>query len=304
MVAKHHVAAHSPAPVSHAPNVPQSPLFGFVRALAAELSQGKVELPSVPEIVTRLQRAMADENVANAVIVKMISGEPALAARLMTMANSAALNTTGAKIVDLRTAVSRVGFNIVRSAGLSYAMAQIKMAKDFKGLEKPLDGLWRRSVVIASIAHVIAKRFTTLNAEAALLAGLLSCVGRVYILTRTSRHPELFADQLAYQALVREWHANVAKAILENWNLPEPIVLAVAEHEDPEREQRGAISLTDVLAVASLLANFNGDNDLAQCAAPLLKPMKRMQLELEQCTQVLSESASEVAALQATLGVT
>ena len=224
-------------------------------------------------------------------------------ARLMTLANSAALNTTGTKIVDLRTAVSRVGFNIVRSAGLSYAVGQLKLAKEFRTLDKPLDALWRRSVVVASIAHVIAKRFTTLNAEAALLSGLLSCVGRVYILTRTVRHPELFADQLAYQSLVREWHANVAKAILENWNLPDAIVSAVSEHEDPEREQRGVITLTDVLAVASLLANFSGENDIAQCAAPLLKPMKRMQLELDQCTQVLKESAEEVAALQATLGV-
>ena len=289
------------APADSAPQ--QSALFTFVRSLAAELSQGKVELPSVPEIVTRLQRALADENVANATIAKMIGGEPALAARLMTLANSAALNTTGTKIVDLRTAVSRVGFNIVRSAGLSYAVGQLKLAKEFRTLDKPLDALWRRSVDVASIAHVIAKRFTTLNAEAALLSGLLSCVGRVYILTRTVRHPELFADQLAYQSLVREWHANVAKAILENWNLPDAIVSAVSEHEDPEREQRGVITLTDVLAVASLLANFSGENDIAQCAAPLLKPMKRMQLELDQCTQVLKESAEEVAALQATLGV-
>ena len=57
------------------------------------------------------------------------------------------------------------------------------------------------------------------------------------------------------------------------------------------------------LASSGLLANFSGENDIAQCAAPLLKPMKRMQLELDQCTQVLKESAEEVAALQATLGV-
>jgi HD-like signal output (HDOD) protein len=280
----------------------QGALFSFVRALAAELSEGKVDLPSVPDVVTRLQRALAEENVTNDTVVRLVGAEPALAGRLMTIANSAALNVTGRAIPDLRSAVGRVGFNIVRSAAMSFAVEQLKLAKEFRGLEKPLDGLWRRCVTIGALAHVVAKRFTSLNADAALLAGVLSCVGRMYILTRTQRHPELFADQLAYQTVVRDWHSNVAKAILENWKLPEEIVLAVADHEDPDRDARGPLTLTDVMAVAALLASFSGENDLAHCAAPLLKPMKRMQLELAQCQAVIAESAEDVATLCAALG--
>jgi HD-like signal output (HDOD) protein len=280
----------------------QTPLFAFVRALAAELSDGKVELPSVPDIVTRLQKALAQENVSNDTVVKLVGAEPALAGRLMTIANSAALNVTGRAIPDLRSAVGRVGFNIVRSAALSFAVEQLKLAKEYRALERPLDGLWRRSVTVAALAHVVAKRFTNLNADAALLAGVLSCVGRIYILTRTQRHPELFADQLAYQTIVRDWHSNVAKAILENWHLSDEIVAAVSDHEDPDRDARGPLTLTDVLAVASLLASFSRHNELAHCAAPLLKPMKRMQLELAQCQAVIDESADDVNALRAALG--
>jgi HD-like signal output (HDOD) protein len=280
----------------------QTPLFVFVKALAAELSQRKIDLPSVPDIVTRLQRALAEENVTNDTVVKLVGVEPALAGRLMTMANSAALNGTGRAINDLRSAVGRVGFNIVRSAALSFAVEQLKLAREYRGLERPLNGLWRRSVTIAALAHVIAKRFTTLNADAALLAGLLSCVGRIYILTRTTRHPELFADQLAYQAIVRDWHSNVAKAILENWHLPDDIVAAVTDHEDADREARGPLTLTDVLAVAALVASFSGKSDLTQCAAPLLRPMKRMQLELAQCQEVIDESEEAVASLRVSLG--
>ncbi len=280
----------------------QAPLFAFVKSLAAELSEGKIDLPSVPEIVTRLQRALAEENVTNDTVVKLVGAEPALAGRLMTMANSAALNVTGRAIGDLRTAVGRVGFNIVRSAALSFAVEQLKLAREYRGLERPLSGLWHRSVTIAALAHVIAKRFTSLNADAALLAGLLSCVGRIYILTRTNRHPELFADQLAYQTIVRDWHSNVAKAILENWRLSDDIIAAVADHEEGDREMRGSLTLTDVLAVAALIASFSGKSELAQCAAPLLKPMKRMQLELAQCQEVIDESEQEVSSLRAALG--
>ncbi len=280
----------------------QTPLFTFVRALATELSQGKVDLPSVPDVVTRLQKALAEENVTNDTVVRLVGAEPALAGRLMTIANSAALNVTGRQISDLRTAVGRVGFNVVRSAAMSFAVEQLKLGREYRAIDKPLDSLWRRSVTIAALAHVIARRFTTLNSDAALLCGVLSCVGRIYILTRTLRHPDLFADQLAYQAIVRDWHGNVAKAILENWRLPPEVVAAVADHEDPDRDARGSLTLTDVMAVASLLGSFTGPNSLAQCAAPLLKPMKRMQLELDQCQAIIDESSDDVNALCAALG--
>ncbi len=67
-----------------------------MKSLASELSRGKVELPSVPDVVMRLQKTLSDEFVSNDTVVRVIGSEPMLAARLMTMANSAALNASGA----------------------------------------------------------------------------------------------------------------------------------------------------------------------------------------------------------------
>jgi hypothetical protein len=36
--------------------LPNTVVFAFVKSLAAELSEGQVELPSVPDVVIRLQR--------------------------------------------------------------------------------------------------------------------------------------------------------------------------------------------------------------------------------------------------------
>jgi urocanate hydratase len=41
------------------------------------------------------------------------------------------------------------------------------------------------------------------NADAAMLAGLLHSIGRLYILTRTSRHRALFNDAASYHAIER-----------------------------------------------------------------------------------------------------
>ena len=166
--------------------IPNTVVFGFVKALALELSQGRVDLPSVPDIVLKMQRALADENVSNETVVKVLGSEPVLASKLLNMANSAALNTSGRKIADLRMAVARVGFNIVRSAALSFAVEQLKSAAQFKHLEPMLDALWKHSVHVAALSHVVARRFTSLNGDTALLAGLMHNVGRIYILTRAS----------------------------------------------------------------------------------------------------------------------
>jgi HD-like signal output (HDOD) protein len=282
--------------------LPNTVVFSFVKGLAAELSQGEVELPSVPDCVIQLQRTLADENVTNDTVVLVLGSEPVLAGKLLTMANSVALNTSGRKIADLRTAVARVGFNIVRSAALSFAVEQLRKSSEFKHLEGPLDGLWKNSVQIAALCHVIARRFSSLNGDTALLAGLMHNVGRIYILTRASKYPTLTADPLTFNSIVRDWHSNVAKALLENWKVADEIVDAVAGYEDLDREARGPVTLTDVLSLATLVERNRNGAEMNLPDETLLKGLKRMQLQVRDCHAVIDESAEEIAALKSALG--
>jgi len=57
--------------------------FAFVQAIAGELSKGKVELPSFPDIALRVRKVLSDENVSQDMVVRVVGSEPALAARLM-----------------------------------------------------------------------------------------------------------------------------------------------------------------------------------------------------------------------------
>jgi HD-like signal output (HDOD) protein len=282
--------------------LPNTVVFGFVKALAAELSQGQVELPSVPDIVIKLQKTLSDENVSNDTVVRVVGSEPMLAGKLMNMANSAALNCSGRKIADLRQAVARVGFNIVRSAALAFAVEQLRRSPEFKHLEGPLDALWKNSVQIAALSHVIARRFSSLNGDTALLAGLMHNVGRIYILTRASKYPTLVADPLTYNSIVRDWHTNVSKALLENWRVAEEIVEAVGGHEDMDREQRGPVTLTDVLSLATQVERNRVGAEMGAPDDSLIKGLRRLQLGMRDCHTVIDESAEEIAALKAALG--
>src|SRR5215813_7863792 len=207
--------AHSSKKSENAgPSDPEA--FAFVQSLAAELSTGKVELPSFPDIAMRVRQVLADDNVSPDKVVRVVGSEPALAARLLQLANSAALNFSGKAVTDLRTAVNRMGFNMVRSAAIAFAMSQLKKVDALKGLEKPLDALWKRSAAVAAMSHAVARRFSKVNPDTAMLAGLLHGIGQLYILTRSNQHPGLFADQVTYNQIVRDWHSPVAKALLEN----------------------------------------------------------------------------------------
>jgi HD-like signal output (HDOD) protein len=282
--------------------LPNTVTFGFVKALAAELSRGQVDLPSVPEVVVSLQRVLSDEDASNEIVVKVVGSEPVLAARLMNMANSAALNPSDRKIADLRAAVARVGFNIVRSAALAFAVQQLRKSAEFEYLAPQLDALWKNSVQIAALSHVIARRFTSLNGDTALLTGLMHNVGRIYILTRASKFPALIADPLTFNSISRDWHTNVARAVLESWRLPEEIVEAVGSCEDPDREMRGPVTLTDVLSLAMQLERNRTQLAASATDGHLVKSLQRLQVQPFDVHTVLDESAEEIAALKSALG--
>jgi HD-like signal output (HDOD) protein len=277
--------------------------FAFVQALASELSRGKVDLPSFPDIALRVRKVLADEEVSQEQVVRVVGSEPALAARLMQIANSAALNFTGKPINDLRTAINRMGHNMVRSAAIAFAMSQLKKVDSLKGLEKPLDDLWKSSAAVAAMSHAVAKRYSKVNPDTGMLAGLLHGIGKLYILTRSSKHPALFADQATYNQIVRDWHSPVAKALLENWDMAEEIVNAVSDYEDMERAHSGPVDLTDVLTVGNLLAAFKEHPESLEINMHDVAACKRMQIDRASYEKLIDESEHEIDALRQALGV-
>jgi hypothetical protein len=217
--------------------------FAFIKSLALELSSGKIELPSFPDVALQVRKVLSDEFVSSKQVVRVVSTEPALAAKLLLMANSAALNPGGPKVVELRTAITRIGFNMVRSASLAFAMEQIRKAESLKSLRGPLNVLWERSVLVAALSFVVAKRHTQVNPDTALLAGLLHGVGKLYIMARAAKHPMLFADQPTYSQIVRDWHASIAKPCSRTGRSPRTSLT-------PSRNSRTSIATTRAPAIS------------------------------------------------------
>jgi HD-like signal output (HDOD) protein len=240
--------------------------FEFVRELATELSSSTIELPSFPEVAMRVQKVLSEDGASSERVVRVLGAEPVLATRVLSMANSAALNPGGKPVTELRAAVTRLGFDALRSAAVGFAVAQLRRAKAFAGIERHLNVLWQHSVLVASLCFVVARRSTKISPDMAMLTGLVHGVGKLYILTHSMRHPALFGDQTMYQRIVRDWHGNIAKALLESWFLADDIVIAVSTR----------------LANRKAAAHLGLDADI--------------------CQALVSESGEELAALRAALG--
>ncbi len=284
------------------PNSATEIAFEFVRALANELSAGRVDLPSFPEVAIRVRRVLADEKSNLEKVVRVVGSEPALAARLLRIANSASLNTLGRQITDLRTAINRMGYNMVRSASMSFAMAQIRNNNKLAGVKPYLDELWERSTLVAAIAFVLARKCTRINADEAMLTGMMHGIGKLYVLTRVADHPELFDSTATVNRIIDEWHAQIGRAILENWEFAEEMVAAVGDQDDVDREGPESADLSDVIAVANLMASFATDDEGLQVACAGRASIARLGLDHEKMTAIMKDTAVEVAALRSALG--
>jgi HD-like signal output (HDOD) protein len=274
--------------------------FDFVRSLAAELSAGHIDLPSFPDIAVKVRRVLADSDASIDQVVRVVGSEPALSARLMRVSNSASFNRSGKTVTDLRTAINRLGYNMVRSAAMAFAMNQVRNANKLAGLAPHLNRLWEESTYVAAYAFVLARTCSRVNPDEAMLTGMLHGIGKLYILTRASGHSALFANEEALNDVIGDWHASIGKAILENWDFAEALSRAVGQ-EDFTREDDEPPDLTDVVGVAIMMVAYG--TDIAGLEQELKQQPAAMRLGLNESKTmaVMQDSAAEVTALSQAL---
>lgn len=276
--------------------------FQFVAELAAEVSSGRVELPAFPDVATRVRKALADDHVGPEQIARVVGSEAGLAARVMTLANSAALNRSGKSVTELKTAINRIGHNNVRTAAVAFAIAQLRRAQELKHIMKDLEKLWNQATMVSALSHAIASRTAGINSDEALLAGLIHNVGKIYILARAYKHTDLFGDTQAMNSVMRDWHANIGKAIIENWGFAGHIAEAVGDQEDLERVA-GYADLTDVLTIAVLASSFMDDQQVdLELNMQGVHAFARLGLDNQKFTHIMRDCAEEIAALRVALG--
>lgn len=276
--------------------------FAFVESLAADLSSGSIELPAFPDIVIRIRQSLDDDNCTTETLSKLMGSEPALATRMLQLANSAALRRGPDPISDVGSAVNRLGREIVKSTVMSFAMRQMKDSQKLVAAQPYLETTWQDGVNVAAVCYVLAKKFTKLSADEAMLIGLLHGVGKLYILSKAEQYPELFEDSESLSHLLGEWHAVIGGEILTSLSFNESISAAVANYQDLQYQHEGDVDFTDVLIVAHLIAGLLNDEENFEMQLADIPASQHFATSVQDFFEILQESSEHIDSLKHALG--
>ena len=222
-----------------------------------ELLPHAAALPTLPEVVSYLTRALNDEGAGADPLLHHLNSEPAIVARLLAAANSVGSGLTS-PIFSVKQAFLVLGINRIVSIVLAAALSYRYDARG-SGFDSRL--LWRHSLGVATCARVVAEQ-TGANPEMAFTAGLLHDIGQLLMFTASPGHYvralELKRSEdttliAAERSLFGYDHAAAGRILATAWRLPLEISEAIGGHHEPDElfsEISNLIHVSEVLSHA------------------------------------------------------
>ena len=222
-------------------------------------------LPPAPLVATQLLSLFSDEERDVDRIVELIGLDPSLTAEVLKRSNSAYMGLAQ-PVRDMFEAVFQLGFYEVYCIVVALVGSRsVSMLENDKVLRT--DILWEHSVTTAVAAAQLAKSLQIAEAIA-FTAGLLHDIGKLIFAS---------AEGVAYADLLREaadagitaasaeagrfgfHHADLGARLLESWNLPENVCLAVRQHHSFSNGEATPQSLSAIVCLAKDLAHRVSD---------------------------------------------
>jgi HD-like signal output (HDOD) protein len=263
--------------------------------ILTQLKNDELVLPTLPEIALSVREVAEDENATINDLSHVLLRDPAMSARLLRVANSPMVRTV-VPITDITTAVSRLGIDFTTNLVIGIAMEQMFQATN-ELIDNRMRACWSRAIEVAASAQVLARHFTQLPADQALLAGLVHQIGMLPILAYAENSDTLLKDSLSLDHVIAELHQELGALVLKSWDLPEALIKVASEYLTFER-QPDDVDFTDLVQVAVLQSYTDTDHPLGQIDSASVGAFARLGLEADEEDHQLSAIAEEVDATQ------
>ncbi|PCC99483.1 HDOD domain-containing protein [Halopseudomonas pelagia] len=228
--------------------------------LIQAIEKDQLVLPTLPEVALRVREAAEDPDVNIAHLVREISNDAALSARLIKVVNSPLLRTRQ-EITDLSMAVNRMGITYTANLATGLAMAQMFQATS-DVIDRKMREVWGRSTEVAGISHVLCRHYTKLKPDQATLAGLVHQIGVLPILSYAEENDQLLADPASLDLVIERIHPIIGDRILAAWDFPVPLRHVPTQHLDFNRNSP-TVDYADIVQVA-MLQSLSSEHPLAQ----------------------------------------
>lgn len=185
-------------------------------------------LPTLPDVALKIIEASKDPDISLHDVSNIISTDPAIAAKLLKIANSP-LYSQRRTLNNLREALTLLGFNASLTIALSFSLQ--RSVSDSHPIHK---SFWIRSILAAHIARLLGTKLKVSRLEDLFLAGLLQDIGMLAFKclndtatinsSKDMMHNErihLEIDKLGVD------HADIGAWLLKEWALPEYLIDSV-----------------------------------------------------------------------------
>ena len=213
--------------------------MGSIPEKLVERLQTCTNFPSPPPVALKVIELAQDPNTDLRLVADTCSGDPAIAAKIMKIANSA-LYASRRQSTNLRQALIVLGLNATLTLALSFTLVGSLRRDPPKGFD--FLGYWRRAILAATWGKLLATELNQPFAEEVFISSLLQDIGMLAV-DRIA--PEAYVDisplQLDHAKLAQHEtnqigadHAALGGWLLDSWNMPDQLVRAVAHSHDVE----------------------------------------------------------------------
>jgi len=236
-------------------------------------------------------------------VVDSVGRDPALAARVLRIANSSFYGLSG-QIACIRDAVRLLGLASLHRLALAAGLMQhLALPRD-----NPFDShaFWRRSIGAAVCAQELAGR-TGQEAECAFTVGLLHDIGQLAIALACP--PAVAQAQVLWRvplatgdeerSLLGTDHSTVGAELARLWNLPRTIQSAIEGHHDPDRFPGSP--LADLVHLAATFAAAAAAEREADASQPSPGSLMRLGLTADAFAQACASLDARVQSTTAAL---
>ena len=251
--------------VSDAPKIEMQMRLGqqLEAIVTRRLASNQLVLPPLPAVASKCLNLLRIPDFELPEAATIIESDPILAARLLRLANSAAMGGRDT-ITTIIGAVTRLGAVKLRAFLVEASAARLFESNDRRIVEASR-GLWAHSVAVAHVSRDLMSIRGGGDPEMAYLGGLLHDVGKPIIasmlldaersLAQTSKHSRWITGD-DWIAVVQRTHRKVGVELVERWDLPTEVRAGVRDCGEYDGNDR--LSLANIVRFANAVVKRRG----------------------------------------------
>ncbi len=225
-----------------------------------DLEKKLANIPTLPTVAMEINRVSQRDDFTARTLGAIIEKDPALAVKLLKLANSAYYGLVR-QVSTVDRALTLLGVNTVRNLALSVSVANLFESSEI-GVD--LEGLWRHSLGCAVAAEALMKRYAPPLSEEAFLLGVIHDIGCLVLVQNFPKEVVLslklmkeknLSQSEAEKEVIGVSHQEVGAFLADKWNFPLKYSRIVRLHHSPPLDTMDTTKDDNKLLLAVYVAN-------------------------------------------------